>query len=303
MISVGVLNCTTAGKGTGINGCLSMLNVIQNFILARKGWSVNVATDSLDQDAIDGLVQSGQWIILPAHASMELTSEETVYETLDSGNKIFVRDGLIEILAQFSKGVCFHKALHSISLGNFDLMFVDFDQNGNSRLWGEETTDGKFKGFDLNMVNAENFAFPTGTTSAKTPFRIQFSSKGTSAFNKRLNFAVSPDVDFASLNGVIDVYLKVVSSDADDLQIEVYGACDRTTPIVGLSAATMWQIKNAAGADVTPSSVVSNGNVYTFTGLTAGEHTIQLRDKAENSDVVVIDDTYYSSDEATVTLS
>lgn len=292
-MELGVLNCASTRRGTGVAGCLAMLNNIKNFVLTEKGWKVDVTTD-LNQEAIDGFIQSGAWIILPEHQSIESASEETVYETTDSGYMIYVRDGLAQFLAQYAKGVCFHKALHSNSLGNYDLLMIDMDNEGEGRLWGEETPDGFFKGFDLNLANAENFSLPTGTTSSKTPFRVQLSAKGTKAMNTRINFVKAEDVDLASLDGVREVSLLPVSLTGGDLVIDVVGACDRTTPILGLTA-TDFRITNAAGVVQTGFTVSAVGNRYTIADLGAGTFNVQLFDTVENSPIIVQSATFYSS--------
>lgn len=293
-LEIGVLNCSTAGRGTGVFGCLAALNTIKNFILTRKGWKMNIATDTLDQDKIDELIQNGDWIILPDHQSIEDASEATVYETTDSGYMIYVRDGLAQFLAQYAKGVCFHKAAHSISRGNYDVLFVDLDNEGEGRIWGEETPDGYFKGLDLNLANAENFILPTGSTSSKTPFRLQLSQKGTKALNTRFNFAKSEDVDLASIDGVRDVVLEPVSSTGTSVSLKVLGACDKTTSIVGLDASD-FRVVNSAGAVQTPTAVSYANGVYTITGLTAGTYSISLYDSAANSEIIVQDGAYYAS--------
>lgn len=292
-MEVGVLNCTTSRRGTGIAGCLAMLNNIKNFILVEKGWKVDIATTELDQATIDGFIQSGAWIILPEHQALEDASEETVYETTDSGYMIYVRDGLKQFLGQYAKGVCFHKALHSISLGNYDLLMVDLDNEGEGRLWGEETPDGFFKGFDLNLANAESFSFPTGTTSSKTPFRLQLSAKGTRSMNTRINFVKSEDMDLASLDGVRDVSIIPVSM-AGDLVVRIVGACDKTTPITGLSATDFRVVDATTGAVVSPAPVTEAGNEYTLT-LPPGTYDVQLYDSVTNSHIIADGGVFYSS--------
>lgn len=293
-MDLGVLNCNSARRGTGVAGCLAMLNNVKNFILTEKGWKIDIATIDLDQETIDGFIQSGAWIILPEHQSLESASEETVYETTDSGYMIYVRDGLAQFLAQFAKGVCFHKALHSVSLGNYDLLMVDMDNEGEGRLWGEETPDGFFKGFDLNLANAESFSLPTGTTSSKTPFRVQLSAKGTKALNTRINFAKGEDVDLASLDGVREVAILPVSAGGGDITVTVVGSCDRTTPINGLTAAN-FRITDAAGVPQVGFTVSAVGNTYTIEGLDPDTYTIELYDSVANSTIIVFGQTYYSS--------
>lgn len=300
-LEIGVLNCTTNARGTGTAGCMVNPNNINNLILVEKGWSLDETVDTLSQADIDELIQSGVMIPLPGHFAREDASEEYVYETSEIGVKIKVRPGNMEMIVTYAKGVCFSKALESLSSKKLDVLLVDYE-DGVARLWGAYN-NGKFKGFDLSLNNAETFQLPTGTTGAKKPLRIQFSPKGTVEFNSMMNFLTS-DVDFGSIDGINDVTLRAETSDANDFQVSVKSACDGTTLFEGFDDPTDWRIiDTGTNLPVVPTTVTYADGVYTIDGIAAGAYTVQLYDSTEGYPVAVMDGTYYKSNVLPVTLS
>lgn len=299
-INIGVVDCTTNAKGTGVGACFVGMNDAQFFILVKKGWSIALAT-TFDESAVKELVQDGTFIVLPNHQSIEVESEDYVYETTDSGYKIPVRDGLVEFMAQYAKGLCLHKALRSISWGAYDLLIVDYDNNGNGRLWGVEDVTS-FKGFDLNLINAETFTMTTGTERGKSPFRLQFSAKGTVEFNNKANFVRADSFDVASLNGVRDVNILPIDLTGGTLKVEVIDACDNSTKIAGLDDLTMWKLVDNTGAPVVASSISYANGVYTFAGMQAGEVIVSLYDTVLDTAVVNDGSLFYASDELSALL-
>lgn len=293
-INIGVVDCATNTRGTGIAGCFVGMNDPQFFILAKKGWSI-ATSSTLDEDAIKGFVQDGSFVVLPGHQNVASESEEYVYETTDSGTKIPVRDGLVEFMAQYAKGLCFHKALRSISWGAYDLLIVDYDNNGNGRLWGVEG-ETAFKGYDLNLINAETFTLTTGSERSKTPFRLQFSAKGTAEFNNKANFVRVDAFDVANLNGIVDVTIETVSLTGGELRVKVILACDRSTLVAGLDNLANWMITDNAGAAITPSGLTYVDGVYIFAGMPAGEANVKLYDTVADSNIVKQGDLFYMSD-------
>lgn len=305
MLNLNIVKCGTDVKGTAVGNCLLQLNMIIFFILAKKGWSIDVLNDTLDDELIKKEIQKGNLIVLPSHNNIEDGSEEDVFETLDSGEDMFVRNGLSKFTLQYSKGICFSKALQSLSLKNYDLLMVDTDSEGEGRLWGEVTKDGKFKGFDINLATAGKLSLPTGSTTSKKPFTIQLSQKGTVAFNSRINSLTSEEIDLANLKGIYDVTLTAENVTASDLQISVVDACGSGEPIEGFDDAQLWSIKNTTTkASVVPSAVTFENGIYKFTGVSAGSYTVNLRDVANGYDVIAIDyDQYYKSNKLALTVT
>lgn len=305
MIQLNKTDCGSAIKGTGTLGCKVDINYILQFFLLSKGIEFDTATDTIDQATIDGLIQSGDLVVLPEHFSFENQSGDTVYEELPSGAKIPVRNGLYEFLINYSSGICVSNALASMNSKNWSVMMLDTDNSGETRLWGEETTNGKFKGFDTNIVYAENRQFNDGATSTKTPLRIQLSTKGTAAMRSRVSYLSSNEsVDLSNIDGVNDVNLTAVTTLAADFKVKATIGCDNSTLVSANTSVTNWRIIDTADDSVQAGYTVTytEGN-YVIGGLAAGTYTVEFYDKTNSKDIVVVGGVYYDSDTITVTLT
>lgn len=303
MILLNKTDCGSAIKGTGTLGCKVDINYLTQFFLLESGVELDTTADTIDQAKIDELVQSEQLVVLPEHNSFENQSGETVYEELPSGAKLPVRNGLYEFLPMYSKGICLSNALGSLNSKSWSLLMLDFDNAGNSRLWGEKTTNGKFKGFDLGLVYAENRQFSDGSTSTKTPLRLQLSTKGTAAMRSRVAYLSSDNaVDFASLNGVNDVILEAVNTTAAGFTVSANISCDGSTAISSNTTVGNWKVTDTSDdSNVVPSGITYANGVYSIAGVSAGTYTIEWNDGTNS--VIVSSNKYYESDTITVTLT
>lgn len=305
MILLNKTDCGSAIKGTGTLGCKVDFNYLQQFLLLEDGVEFDTAADTIDQATIDALIQAEQLIVLPEHNSFDNASGETVYEELPSGAKLPVRNGLYEFLPMYAKGICLSNALGSLNSKTWTILMLDFDNSGEARLWGEKTTNGKFKGFNAGLVYAENRQFNDGSTSTKTPLRIQLSTKGTAAMRSRVAYLSSNNaIDFASLNGVNDVILEAISTVAATFAVKASISCDGSTSISSNTAITNWKITDTSDdSDVTPSSITYVNGSYLIAGVPAGTYTVKFYDKTNSKEVVVSSNNYYESDTITVTLT
>lgn len=304
-ITLNQTDCSTAIKGTGTLGCKVDINYLNQFFLLEKGVEFDLTTDTLDQAKIDELVQAGQLVILPEHFSFENQSGETVYEELPSGAKIPVRNGLYEFLISYSSGICVSNALSSMNSKNWSLLMSDTDNSGEARLWGEETSTSKFKGFDTNLVYSENRTFNDGATSTKTPLRIQLSTKGTQAMRSRVAYMSSNDsLDLSNLDGVNDANLSAVDTTAAGFTVAAKIACDNSTSITSVTAVTNWRVTDTSDSSVvTPSGItVSNGN-YVIAGVPAGTYNVEFYDITNSKNIIAVGGVYYDSNVLNVTLT
>lgn len=298
-------DCSTAIKGTGTLGCKVAINLINQFFLLEKGTELDTVTDTLDQAKIDELVQNGQMVILPEHFSFTSEGGDTVYEELPSGGKIPVRNGLYEFLPLYSGSSCLSNALSSLHGKTWTVIAADDDDSGESRWWGEETSDGKFKGFDTNLVYAENMVLNDGSVSTKTPLRIQLSTKGTQAMRSRKGYLSSNDtVDLSSLDGVNDIALNAVTTTAVGFEVEAVTDCDGSTKITSVTDLANWRIVDTATSlAVTPTSVSVVGGNYVFVDVPAGSYTVTFYDSTANTDIIAVNGVYYDSNTLSVTLT
>lgn len=289
-LTIGTVNCTTGIKNTGVMGCPVEMGEVAFLILVKKGWSI-LENSTFDQAYFDEQVQNKNFIILPNPVNWESESEDAVYESFDNGLKMFVRAGKIEYVATFNKGNCFHKALFGLSGRPWDLLLVDVDD----KVWGAETATG-FKGFDLNLVQAESKTLATGTEGAKSPFRLQFSAKGTNEWNKTINFLVPDSFSFENANGVIDVTLLPGTPSAGSVVVKAVIGCDGTTVLSQFTTAADWLLLDNTGTPVSsPTVTYANGEYTIGTGL-SGAHTIQLYDSTAQTNVIVNGGLYFQSD-------
>ena len=299
-------DCTSAIKGTGTLGCKVDFNYITQFHLVEKGTSFDLTSDTIDQATIDGLIQDNKYVVLPGHDSFENQSGETNYEELASGIKLPIRNGLYEFLPMFSGGAYFANALASLTAKDWDVFILDFDDSGDSRMWGEKTSDGKFKGFETFLVYAENKSFNDGSSvSTKSPLRIQFSTKGTNAMRSRASYLSSNDaVDFSNLDGVNDVVLTATDLVAASFKVSAVLASDNSTVISSNTDATNWKVTDTSDdSNVDPSGVTFVNGVYEIAGVPAGTYIVEFYDKTNSKDVIVSSGRYYDSDAITVTLT
>ena len=305
MITLNQTDCSSAIQGTGTLGCKVDINYLNQFFLFEKGVEFDLTADTLDQAKIDELVQGGQLVVLPEHFSFENQSGETVYEELPSGGKIPVRNGLYEFLINYSSGICLSNALASLNSKSWSVMMSDFDDAGESRLWGQETSNGKFKGFDTNLVYAENRTLNDGATSTKAPLRIQLSTKGTQAMRSNVSYLSSNDqLDISNLDGVNDVNLSAVTTEAASFTVKAVIGCDNSTQISSVTDANNWRITDTSnGSTVSGYTIaIANGD-YVFSGLSAGTFDVDFYDESNSKDIIAVGGVYYDSNKLSVTLT
>lgn len=293
---MGQVDCTANVNNTGVLGCAVDMAEIQFLILTKKGW--NMANgDTFDKSYFDEQVQKKNFIILPKPVSVESESEDAVYETFDNGLKMFVRDGKIEYVVTFANGSCFHKALRSLSGGAYDLLMVDVKE----QVWGVKTTTG-FKAFDINLIQSESKILATGSESAKSPFRIQFSAKGTAEWNGASEFIRPDGFAFDTINGVIDVKLEPGTPAAGKVVVKAVVGCDGTTPLDQFTSPSDWRVLNNAGVAQTVTNVAYLNGEYQLTISATGAMQTQLYDSILSTIVIEKGGLYFQSDVDTQTV-
>lgn len=305
-ITLNTTDCSSAIKGTGTLGCKVDFNYIVQFHLIEKGTSFDINSDTIDEATIDGLIQAESYVVLPGHDSFENATAETNYEELPSGVKLPIRNGLYEFLPMYAGGIYFANSLASLSAKEWDVFILDFDESGNSRIWGEKTSDGKFKGFETSLVYSENKSFNDGTSvSTKTPLRIQLSTKGTNAMRSRASYLGSNEsIDFTSLDGVNDVLLTATDTVAADFKVKALLAADGSTVVSANTEVDNWRITDtSSGSTVTPSGITFSNGVYEIAGVTAGTYDVEFYDSSESSQIVKAGTRFYDSNVVNVTLT
>lgn len=293
---MGQVDCTANVNNTGVIGCAVDMAEIQFLILTKKGWNI-ASGNTFDKAYFDEQVQKKNFIILPKPVSVESDSEDAVYETFDNGLKMFVRDGKIEYVVTFANGSCFHKALRSLSGGAYDLLMVDVKE----QVWGVKTTTG-FKAFDINLIQAESKILATGSESAKSPFRIQFSAKGTAEWNISSEFIKPDSFAFDTINGVIDVKLMPGTPVAGKVVVKAVVGCDGTTPLDQFTNVSDWRVLDNSGVPEVISAVNYVNGEYQLTIANTGAMQTQLYDSLLSTIVIENGGLYFQSDVDTQTV-
>ncbi len=293
--SLGKLECSTIIKGTGTKGCSVDIGYTSKILLFEQGlrFNINSSEEEMSKEKINQLIQQGKIVVLPEHAGFSNEGEETVYETLPSGAKIVVRNGLYEFLIQYSKGICFGNALFGLSSKSWDLALIDSE----GKLIVEETSDGYIKGFNTSLVNAENMVLNDGSVSTKNPLRVQLSTLGTKGLQSSVNFVnSSTELDWDSLEGVNDVTISVVNEDTQYVEVKVTTGCDGSTPILGLDNFNLWQVLDSNGQTVSETVTSIGGGVYKIGSLTTGnDYSIKLYDEQNGFEVISVETDFYKS--------
>lgn len=294
MIPIGKTDCKVDQLGTALRGCMVIMGQVLKFLLVERGTKLNIQNDTLDNDKISELIQSGKMIVLPNHLSIEDNTEDTVYTTLGSGVLLFVREGLTQLLVQYPASVCLGKALSQLSNRNWDLLLVD----NSNKMFFEHTSNGYIKGFETSLVRSENMTFNDGANPAQKPLRIQLSPYGNEAFNESMDYYATNAIDWRSLEGVEDVSLEILFSTPTDLRLQVVNGCDKTTVIEGLDDLKYWKITNAATSqDVEPTGITYENGIYTISGVPAGDYLISLYDKEKGFGIISMGTNYYKTTE------
>lgn len=303
MIQISNITCESAVKSTGSKGCSNLMEACRRFILVKKGWKAEIATTTLDQATIDEYIQTGQWVILPAHFNFTPTIDDDVLETSNyTGEDTFVRNNPMKSIVEFTdKTYCFNQALWSLGSAKWDVLMIDFDLSGNARLFAD-IKDGFIKGVDGGLIQGINMTANDGSVKTKVRLRLQLSLAGTIAYNTTVR-PVSTDININEIDGVNDVVIKAITTTALGFTVEVLDACNQTSLIAGLDDLQYWRVLDNLGAVVTPTGVTYVNGQYIFTGIPAGDYTVELYDTVNDRETIVVIGEYYDSDTLTVTLT
>ncbi len=267
-ILINQLNCDTQRLGTGVRECIVELNAQPyGYFLVDKAWTADIAVDTIDQQYVIDRVQDGQWVPFVDAVNFVDNSEETVFETFDSGIKGPVRRGFPEYGFSFDKSLYFHRAAHSYNtFQSYNIVFLFRD----STLLFAESTDGlTLTGFTAGYVDAATLMLATGTTVDKTNTAFQLTD--SVQFNSRAVALTSnaSGIDINQIDGQNDVILTLqIPADTDtDLIFSAVLAGNEAVQADFLSATDM-RVVGTTGPILT--LVFDTGtNLYTM-GLAAG---------------------------------
>lgn len=265
-------NCTTARLNIGMADCQVIEGLLNGFYRVKKGWSIDLATVTVNQTWIDEQIQLG--IIEPFVGCFDAIAEtpDPTTEESQSGIMSVVRQGKPTITATFKKGKAYQKAsFTSNSQDVYDYILV-YDSNVL-----EGAISGTiFKGFDGGMFNTNGYVMNNGTNSASTV--IKFQLKDSYEFNVQSTFISGLDFNVSTgVNGIIDVVM-VGRSDVSEgkLYVKPTWLHNAQFPIEGLAVANFKAYLNGT-ADVLTGTAVWNSTTleYALTPTTTPSVTAQ----------------------------
>lgn len=283
-VLVNLRDCNTQRLGTGVIDCLIELNAEPlGYFLVDRSWSLTIADpNTFDQTYLLARIQDESFVPFLNKINFTDNSEDTVFETFDSGVKSRVRAGYPEYAFDFDKGLYFHQAAHSyVTFQAYNIVLALTD----GTLLFAETEDGlSITGFQAGYVDAATFRFQTGSTVQRTMTAFQLTN--AEQFNSRASALLSSQsgVDITQINGVIDVVLTATAPAATEtaLVFTARAAANEEIDILGITDADL----RLLGATNTISDVAYDANTrqYTITVGTAftaaEEYTVQLYDSA-----------------------
>ena len=260
----------------------------------------DATTDTLDDAKIGDLVKQQRWFsfdfVQSTDNSTEAPTEDFDGLTKISGSPVADYDFTLACLS-----TCQMIEFGKIK-GSYSVIFEIKGECGNKKLMFAVAPDGKYRGFSTTIFQLKSRTLGTRSTVNKLVFRIQLDEEGSTDFLK--NFAiVDNDLDLDNYN-VGGVTLNEVSAPVlagTDLTVEVKAVdnCNGVDPLSNI-AADGFAITDASGNVIQGTATEGagvNAGVYTvtFAGVASGTYDLALFDTATASNIVAVDDCYFSA--------
>jgi hypothetical protein len=289
-ILVNYLNCNTQQLGTGVIECMANINSEPiGFFLVDNRWSLPVADPSVfDTDYLLDRIQDGTFIPFLNRINFTPNTEETVFQTFDSGIKGRVRSGFPEFSFEFDKGLYFHKAAYSHN--SFNKYNVAMVFANNTILFALSVDGLLITGFQAGYVDTATYKLKTGSTV--TSSMVGFQLTNPDQFNLRAVPLESQQslIDFSQINGRVDVSLVLQTplAAATTLVFSARAAANSAIDILGLSDTDL-RVVGTTG-NITGLTYDALTQLYTITldaGVAATENIyVQLYDATFTPDPV-----------------
>lgn len=259
-------DCIVLKKNLGLSKCNLLPALIKGMITTPRGFTITAANALLVAQWQNGLLLSPalRSYFWPLFKGFKDNSEKTVYEENELA-ALKVRDGRYQFMFEIKESLCTHKAMQSHS-GNATarVFFIDVENN----IIGTTDDSGiTFKGFNVELLNAEKLLFSDGKISTKSPVYVCLADNKELDVNGMMVAAVPLS---ANLNRLTDVTLAQVGVLAATIvQCTVKATCDGTS-IDGLVAGD-FSIKTAAGAVHAITALAQDAvtGIYSLTSATA----------------------------------
>lgn len=280
-----ILNCGSGAAGTWFDGCkVTPKDFTKPFLLSPSA-DIDLLTGTFDNAAIALLIKKGQLVPLNDVLQIAEAGAKSNIQTLPNKSELFISAGLYKFTADFESNICLVKVMHNLAKKKWQLVLLDsegkffFDNKG-----------GKLNGFEIqSFVVANESTNDGGSKVAMFQVSFQLTKDGTKGYNERRSFILSTDaLDFYSINGIQDVKIKSDTLTIASLKVSVFGGCDGSTPILGLTTPNFRVLNAATGIPIAVTIAEIGNGQYSIAGATAGARTIQLFDTVNNVPVADI---------------
>jgi hypothetical protein len=279
-------DCNVGLSNTGRPNCVPLFSVTNNLIQVPlfnndgdlNGIDLTAPLPDWIADLVNAADKSERWFPIPAFENVELPKADSQFEEAASGRMAFLRQGKRSFMGELWADDSTPTFLGKLEKGrcvDFGVYIVDV--NGN--LIGSKV--GNFL-YPIPVDNASwdpKFGFATDSTIQKIMLGFDFDRR----FHESTMYMITPaeaGIDFASLKGLIDVYLNFVGQPTTTQAVVTanvnYGTALNPVNYIGADAPADWVLTNVTtGLTVAIDAVTPDGNGgYTFdysAGVTAGD--------------------------------
>lgn len=236
--------------------------------LLEDGVGFTTQTQAKTLSEWQGLIQGEDAIVFPPLFSTESQDSGAAYDSSPLGD-IVVSNGTVSFMFNIAANTELYKRIASYS-GRTDMTLVIGTAKGALKMY--KTTDGEYKGFDIQLFNVENPTLNDGSVAEKAPVKITLADTD----QYRNNAVVfKPSFSLTKLKCLKDVILTIVGTPtATNIQFTANLFSDNedvqaANPVYGLADGD-FKLVDATGAAQTIDSIgggtAALGGVYTATG-------------------------------------
>lgn len=291
-----IKTCAELALNVNLGGMFCADKRVVGFYLLRKGIKIPLAT--FDSEALDDLIKERNLIGMISYFNVDNNDQEADYATSVDKQRFKTIEGVKGFTFTIAKGSCFQNEISK--LDNTDAyQFIIAFEDGSLGM----ATDGKGNGFGFDArIFLGIKQVQTTADVAGTVLNIDILPSGMRYWQSQSITVASDEVDFTQVQPIEGVTMLngAMVTAGTSLKVTVTGACSGA-PITGLSTAANWRVYKGS-AELTPSAVTANGNVYTLT-ITA----VATGDKITSGfvdSVYALDNAYYGvSNQNTVTVT
>lgn len=246
-------NCSTGVQGSALGKCTDYkLGDIKAIAFLEAGTTIT----AFNQTIFEGLIKDGKLHLLKNVEDVEVSNNENDEFTSSQGFVSRLRGAKpIEIIT-FRKSLCFDKRLNSfVSNGAFEV--VKFFEKGV--LIATKKDGSVFKGFELGMVDKQEYSFLAGSEQEMSKLKYQYTDNiEKNSYHQILRYE---DLNFDPLSyeGVLQGVIQVVSSSATTKVIKIVDACNSSLDYTTLIPDLVTSFTMVGG--VISTVVLTNGNL------------------------------------------